>query len=196
MATVHDVAAAVLTRLGETTTMKLQKLVYYCQCWHLARHDSPLFDEPIEAWREGPVAPALYKRHKTQLHVSSWPPGDESALDPGELSSIEWVVSSYGHFSAMQLSQMTHNELPWVMARQGVPDGVPSSEEINQKIMKDFYSRQRADVETAVTSAVASSALECVELDGEWQERLRDVASGVVSGDALVAEEIARLSNG
>lgn len=31
MATVDDVAAALLTRTGPITAMKLQKLVFYCQ---------------------------------------------------------------------------------------------------------------------------------------------------------------------
>ena len=37
MTSVHDVAAALLREAGEMTTMKLQKLAYYCQSWHLAR---------------------------------------------------------------------------------------------------------------------------------------------------------------
>jgi hypothetical protein len=32
MANVHDVAAAVLRHIGATSAMKLEKLVYYCQC--------------------------------------------------------------------------------------------------------------------------------------------------------------------
>lgn len=57
MATAHDVAATVLGNLGSVTAMKLEKLVYYCQGWHLAREGTLLFPEPIEAWREGPVVP-------------------------------------------------------------------------------------------------------------------------------------------
>jgi uncharacterized phage-associated protein len=35
MASVHDVAAEVLANGGKMTTWKLQKLVYYCQAWHV-----------------------------------------------------------------------------------------------------------------------------------------------------------------
>lgn len=52
-----------------------------------------------------------------------------------------------------------------------------------------------ADAETAVAHAIASAALEGVEFDDEWQDRLRDVATGVISGDQLVAEEIARFKS-
>jgi hypothetical protein len=36
MATVYDVAEFILRGQGEMTAMKLQKLVYYSQAWHIA----------------------------------------------------------------------------------------------------------------------------------------------------------------
>jgi hypothetical protein len=60
-------------------------------------------------------------------------------------------------------------------------------------MMKAYYSRQLADTETAVALAAANAALEGVEFDDSWQDRLRDVASGVMTADELVAEEIARM---
>ena len=51
------------------------------------------------------------------------------------------------------------------------------------------------DPDTAVALAVASAALEGVELSAEWQERLREVADGRTTADALIAEEIARLNS-
>lgn len=196
MTSVHDVAAALLDRLGEMTAMRLEKLVYYCQCWHLARHDLRLFPEPIEAWREGPVVPALFRHHKQLYRVREWPGGEPARLEPAERESIDWVVERYGGFSAVQLSRMTHSELPWRLARGGLPDRERSNSEIRPDIMTTYYGRQRADAETAVTLAAASAALEGVELDEDWQDRLRDVASGAVTADALVAEEIARLDGG
>lgn len=63
---VVDVASYILKRMKdvykmkEVTTWKLQKLVYYCQVWHLIWHDRPLFDEDILAWINGPVCKELY----------------------------------------------------------------------------------------------------------------------------------------
>ncbi len=192
MATVHDVAAAIVERLGSITGMKLEKVVYYCQCWHLARYGSPLFDEPIEAWRQGPVVPVLFQRHKGRYTIESWPYGSPADLSDDERESVAWVVTKYGDFSAIELSRMTHNELPWRAARGALPDSAPSSEVISREIIRDYYARQSADAETAVTLATASAALEGVELDAEWQDRMRDVAVGVVSADQLITEEIAR----
>ncbi len=175
--------------------MKLGKRVYYCQCWHLADHESPLFDEPIEAWREGPVVPALYKRHRGDYGVRTWPLGRSCNLNAEERSSVEWVVANYGGFSAVQLSRMTHNELPWKVARGALPESARSNEPVSLEVIRDYYSRQRADAETAVTLAIASAALEGAELDAEWQDRLRDVATGAITADELIAQEIERLKS-
>ncbi len=192
MATVHDVAAILLERLGPITAMKLEKLVYYCQCWHLARYGSLLFNERIEAWRQGPIIPALYQRHRGKYTVSSWPYGESANLNAAERNSVGWVVQHYGHFSPIQLSRMTHNELPWRLARGTLPDHERSTEKIRPEVIRNYYARQRADAETATTQATASAALEGIEFDDEWQERLRDVATGVVTADEAVAEEIYR----
>ena len=55
------------------SNLKLQKLVYYAQGFHLALYDEPLFLEAIEAWTHGPVVPDLYRHYKkyvlVQFHV-------------------------------------------------------------------------------------------------------------------------------
>ena len=49
MANIFDVARYILEVKGSMSTMKLQKLCYYCQAWSLVWDDSPLFDEDFEA---------------------------------------------------------------------------------------------------------------------------------------------------
>lgn len=191
MLSAHDVAAAVLAKTGGISAMKLQKLVYYCQAWHLARHRTPLFHEEIEAWREGPVVRSLYQRHRQLYRVTEWQHGDASKLSDQDRRTVSWVLSKYGFFSAERLSNMTHNEIPWRVARGALPADEPSESPISRDVMADYYARQRADVETAVSLAAASAALEGVELNTEWQERLREVASGSLNADALIADEIA-----
>ena len=66
---VHDVAAYVLREAGAMSTVKLHKLVYYSQAWHLVWDEEPLFVEPIEAWANGPVVRALYDHHRGRFGV-------------------------------------------------------------------------------------------------------------------------------
>ena len=42
------------------THLRLQKLVYYSQAWHLVLQKKKLFRDRIEAWAHGPVIPNLY----------------------------------------------------------------------------------------------------------------------------------------
>lgn len=46
------------------SNLRLQKLVYYAQAWHLANYDTPLFEEDFEAWIHGPALPALYHHYE------------------------------------------------------------------------------------------------------------------------------------
>lgn len=62
IASVDDVIAAILDRLGPVEVGKLQKLLYYAQGWHLAVTDRRLFAEDLEAWAEGPVIRSVWER--------------------------------------------------------------------------------------------------------------------------------------
>jgi len=42
------------------TPMKLQKLLYYANAWHLFLKGKPLINESFEKWKFGPVVPSVY----------------------------------------------------------------------------------------------------------------------------------------
>ena len=48
------------------TNLKLQKLLYYQQGYHLAAFGTPLFEENVESWMYGPVG-QLYMTHMPNL---------------------------------------------------------------------------------------------------------------------------------
>ena len=61
MLSCHDVAKYFLALTDEDagdliSNLKLQKLVYYAQGFHLALFDTPMFGEPIEAWTHVPLS--------------------------------------------------------------------------------------------------------------------------------------------
>ena len=140
MASVDDVAAAVLERTGPIDTWKLQKLVYYSQAWHLVWDGDRLFPERIEAWANGPVAPALYQKHRQRYRVSSWPAGDSGRLAPNEIDTIKTVVDFYGDKTGPWLSELTHSEDPWKKARRGLAPGERGNNEITKAAMLEYYS--------------------------------------------------------
>lgn len=130
MANVHDVAAYILAKKGEMTAMKLQKLVYYCQAWSLVWDDVLLFPEEIQAWANGPVVYDLYDKHRGAFKVSAWPWGDGQKLDQDQRETVDSVLATYGDRTSQWLSDLTHMEVPWRLARNGTPPGVPSTAEI------------------------------------------------------------------
>jgi len=149
MGKVDDVAAAILKRTGPLDTWKLQKLVYYCQAWHLVWEGEPLFPERIEAWAGGPVVPDLYQRHRGAFRISSWAWGDPENLTADEETTVEAVLGSYAHLTGAQLRQLTHQEGPWLSARAGLAPGDRSNRDIDPDEIADYYSGV-ADADEAV----------------------------------------------
>lgn len=140
MADVFDVAQYILEKQGEMTAMKLQKLVYYAQAWHTVWADDALFSSKIEAWKDGPVCPDLWKNHASAFRVSKLSKGNAETLTKREKKTVKQILAFYGKRSAQWLSDLTHSEAPWVDARQGVTAGAPSNNVITTRAMQEYYS--------------------------------------------------------
>lgn len=99
------------------TNLKLQKLVYYAQAWHLALYEQPLFAEDCQAWVHGPVIPSLYRRFRDYR----WQPitSEVEMPDMSEAlrSHLEEILDVFGPETAVGLEIMTHREQPWLEAR-------------------------------------------------------------------------------
>ena len=115
------------------TPLKLQKLLYYAQGFHVAMHDgAPLFSESILAWKHGPVVKRVYN-HYSDL---AYHPIDHKKVDvhkyaPEDRELLDAVYSTYGQFGAWKLEAMTHEESPWVKTR---PQAV-----ISLDLMMDYF---------------------------------------------------------
>lgn len=120
--------------------MKLQKLVYYSQAWHIAWTDDTLFDNRIEAWADGPVCPDLYQLHRQSFKVSRLSKGSASRLTDDEKDTIDRIIKAYGTKSPQWLSDKTHLEDPWRKARADLPPGARSQREITPAAMGKYYS--------------------------------------------------------
>jgi uncharacterized phage-associated protein len=145
MASAHDVAAYIIEKQGALTAMKLEKLVYYAQAWALVWDDAPLFPERIEAWAAGPVCPALYYRHRGQFGVNEWPWGKTNVLTPKQCDTIDAVLKFYGNKPSQWLSDLTHREDPWLIAREGLAPLERGDKEITHASMAEYYSSLQSD---------------------------------------------------
>ena len=140
MANVFDTAKYILETRGRMSTMKLQKLCYYCQAWSLVWDDCELFPEEFEAWANGPVCRKLYNASRGSFSVCADDlQGNSSNLSDNQRDTIDRVLAHYAPHNAQWLSQLTHLEAPWQLARVDVPEGVGSSNIISKLNMSDYY---------------------------------------------------------
>jgi len=139
MASVHDVVAYILRKHGKIVAIKLHKLLYYSQAWSLVWDDHPLFNARIEAWANGPVVPSVYRLHRGNYFVTSWPHGNGLALGHDERETVDAVLEKYGHKSSQWLSEMTHRERPWIEARRGLGPLDAGDREITQSAMAEYF---------------------------------------------------------
>ena len=133
-----DVAEHILRTRGPMSATKLQKLVYYSQAWSLVWDDRPMICDRFEAWANGPVAPELYARHRGTFEVETVG-GNPEALDTVAAETINAVLEFYGDKSSQWLSDLTHSEDPWRLARGDLPPGARGSAEITLVSMAEYY---------------------------------------------------------
>lgn len=143
MVEVKDVAKYILSQsepeIGDIISqLKLQKLLYYCQGFHLALEGEPLFSNPILAWDHGPVVREIYDQYRkygsNAIPVESITRRDFNGLSKEQKGIIEEVYDVYGQFSAWKLRNMTHDEYPWA--------STGNNEIITQDKLKSYFKTQ------------------------------------------------------
>lgn len=141
MARIDDVAAYILEDLGSVSTMKLQKLAFYSQAYHLVEFGTPLFPEKFEAWANGPVAPDLFRKHRGEFVISRgfFAPLNGNVLSAAEKAAVDHVLSRLKDWTGARLSDLTHSEAPWREARVGLAANARSSRPITNQRIKAFY---------------------------------------------------------
>ena len=130
MANVYDVGQYITELVPTVDTMKLYKLCYFSQGWKLAWTGCRLFQEPLQAWANGPVPVALRDRSK--------PGGDATNLTDTELHTVESVVDFYGDKDSIELSRLSRGKA-WKEARRNLPDNARSQEILSVTTMREEF---------------------------------------------------------
>jgi len=121
------------------THLKLQKLIYYAQGWHMAIFGKALFEEDFEAWVHGPVSPTVWEEFKGQGWQALPPMEIEKELSDDVKDVLKEVYDVYSNETAKQLEYRTHQELPWREARGNLPPEVSDKTPIHKETMKKFF---------------------------------------------------------
>lgn len=144
MAEVKDVAKYFISLSEESTPyaitpLKLQKLVYYAQGFHLRDTGETLFDDNLFAWDHGPVVPKLYYEYQNYRYFTI--PNEEfdntrQALNEKEIRTIQKVWEKYGHLDGKFLEELTHQEDPWLFT--------PKDYVIDIELIREYFANQLA----------------------------------------------------
>ena len=122
---------------------KLQKLLYYAQAWYLVFYNKPLFKESIEAWVHGPAVREVYAKYRKYGFQPIEEQIKESVIsnvdDSQDIDLLDEVWRVYGKCDADYLERLTHSELPWQEAREGVTPDEFSCNIIKLETMKNYY---------------------------------------------------------
>src|SRR5205085_1461277 len=130
------------------TPMQLQKLLYYILGWTLAESDRAVFSEPIEAWEHGPVVRKVWESYQRfGAKPISEIPGHEPTLSDADKLAIRDVWDIYKNYTAWELSDMTHDERPWLEAREGLAPSAKGAREISPHALRQTFRSQLTHAE-------------------------------------------------
>lgn len=138
--------------------LKLQKLLYYIQSWHIVKFDKNiLFEEMPEAWVNGPVYRPIYDKYKANFFRNENFPNKLSeeelsiklekqlnnlGLNEQKQGLIFSVLNAYGKLSDERLVLMTHSEEPWNEAREGLSPIQRSEKKISAETIFNYYNKR------------------------------------------------------
>ena len=151
MSSIHDITDYVISRLVtggvHLNQLKLQKLLYYIQAWHLAYAGKPIVDARFQAWVHGPVNREVFDRFKaTKMLYSPMTTDDirpgfnsDQSLTADQRGFIDIVLEVYAPLAGDQLEALSHQEDPWIQARGTLSPDQRCETEIDEGIMIKFY---------------------------------------------------------
>lgn len=146
--------------LGVTISpLKLQKLLYYVQSWHIAKFEKEiLFNSLPEAWVNGPVYRDVYNQYKStffknenivtnldeiQLSEQLELKQKNLNLDENQLKLSITVLEAYSKLSDERLVLMTHSEEPWNEARKGLSPIQRSETKLSVDTIYNYFNRKK-----------------------------------------------------
>ena len=120
-----------LSKNPDLTDIQIQKLVYYAYSWYMVKNDGEkLFEEKPQAWIRGPVFRTLFDSMKNYKTFSDTTKVKD--IDKDITKFLDIIYNIYGKYSGNELEKMTHSEIPWKRARNGL-----KPHEFSQNIISD-----------------------------------------------------------
>ncbi len=148
-----DLSKYILSKTAEMPLLKLQKLLYYIEAYHLAYFGQSLIDDEFEAWLHGPVSRTVWATFKNgtngfeRVQLSTEEKESiihtvEHSLSQEQVEFIEDVLHEFGDKTAYHLECLTYEEPPWSAARKGYDIADKCEETISKELMFSYYRKK------------------------------------------------------
>lgn len=141
------------------THIALQKLLYFAHGHFLIRTGKPLVGGPFEAWRYGPVQPAVYQAFKAEgdrpitsrASARNVMTGETSPLalpdDRMVRSQLRDILRSYGHLSPARLVDISHAPRgPWATVVNKATTSIALGLRIPDSVTLECFKYQKVSV--------------------------------------------------
>lgn len=125
--------------------LKLQKLIYFINAWHLAYFEQPLVADDFEAWVHEPVSRKVWCHFKDQSLLNDKLSKQEGESDferqttDDQRDLVEDVLTEYAGDSSYTLEKITHAEPMWIQAREGLRYDEPCNKKMDLQDVKEHY---------------------------------------------------------
>ncbi|MCM1049428.1 MAG: DUF4065 domain-containing protein [Clostridiales bacterium] len=130
-----------VSRFGESMDeMKMHKLMYFAQRESLMDTDNLLFDEVFFGWKFGPVLMSVreeYRKATPYYDVAQ-------SVDEYTSSLLERVLARYAERTSWSLSRLSHDEVSWKHAREGLDPEDNGNVPLTEKMMRVDAVREKA----------------------------------------------------
>lgn len=129
------------------THKKLQKLLYFSYGYYIASYndsvlklDNEMFENDFEAWVHGPVSPKIYNLYRDAgYRMISKDECEPVILTEKVEDVLFFVLNKYMDKDGDDLEKMTHNQFPWMNAREGLSPIEPSNNPITKEDIYRFF---------------------------------------------------------
>lgn len=143
----------IIKHYGPMSHLKLQKLLFYCDAYHLAYFDRELVSDKFQAWVHGPVCRKVYDsfKDKSVLYADisyCYNEGDIDVdaefekLTSDQKSLLKDVLSTLSTWTGLELERATHSEAPWRSARIGYGEADKCEIDISKSETESFYKNE------------------------------------------------------
>lgn len=122
--------------------LKLQKLLYLSQGYSYAFYDRPLFNDELEGWVHGPVVRNVYDIFKKYQYNCININFEIEELEKEAEDVLNYVISNFSKYDAKYLEELSHQQEPWILSRNGLDPDERSDKTILKENIANYFSNE------------------------------------------------------